>query len=221
MTPAAGVLAILASLLLAVRIGIATAQAPHTHQHGFHGAAKWAEIFDDHKRDAWQKPHEVISALRLAPDATVADIGAGTGYFSARLARMLPRGKVYAVDLEPDMARHLRERAKREGLERMVAVQATAADPALPERVDLVLFVDTYHHVDARENYLRSLRQMLRPGGRIAVIDFKLDAPVGPPPRARISPERVKRELQQAGYTLAAEHGFLPYQYFLVFNSDR
>jgi SAM-dependent methyltransferase len=198
-------------------IGVAVAQAPHTHEHGFHGAAEWARVFDDPKRDGWQKPHEVIEALRLAPDAAVADIGAGTGYFSTRIARMLPGGKVYAVDLEPDMVRHLRERAKREGLARMLAVQASAADASLPERVDLVVFVDVYHHVGDRENYLRRLRERLRPGGRIAVIDFKLDAPLGPPSSARIAPERVRREFEQAGYALREELDFLPYQYFLVF----
>src|SRR5215470_14968875 len=79
------------------------AQPPHAHQHSFGDAEKWSQVFDDPKRDAWQKPHEVIQALALKPDAVVADIGAGTGYFAVRLARMLPKSKVYAVDVEPDM----------------------------------------------------------------------------------------------------------------------
>src|SRR5689334_24072709 len=95
---------------------VARAQSPHTHQHSFGDAEKWAQIFDDPKRDAWQKPHEVIQALALKPDAVVADIGAGTGYFSARVANMLPKGRVYAVDTEPDMVKHLKEQAKRERL---------------------------------------------------------------------------------------------------------
>ena len=81
----------------------AAAQNPHTHQHHFKDADKWAHVFDDPKRDEWQKPHQVIQVLKLAPDAIVADVGAGTGYFSARLATMLPKGKVYAGDVEPDM----------------------------------------------------------------------------------------------------------------------
>src|SRR5689334_23764588 len=109
--------ALLAAALVA---GSAVAQSPHTHQHSFGDAQKWAHVFDDPARDAWQKPHEVIQALALKPGASVADIGAGTGYFSARLAKMLPQGKVYAVDVEPDMVRYLAERAKRDGLANVV-----------------------------------------------------------------------------------------------------
>lgn len=195
----------------------AFAQAPHTHQHEFKDAEKWAHVFDDPKRDAWQKPHQVIQALNLPPDAVVADVGAGTGYFSARLATMLPKGKVYAVDVEPDMVKHLAERAKREGRRNMQAVQGAPADARLPEKVDLILFVDVHHHIDSREQYFRKLRGYLEPGGRVAIIDFRPDAPMGPPKHTRVSPERVKAELKTAGYILAEEHGFLPNQYFLVF----
>ncbi len=197
--------------------GLAIAQAPHTHEHAFEDADKWAEVFDDPKRDGWQKPHEVIHALALNSEAIVADIGAGTGYFSVRFARMLPKSKVYAVDLEPDMVRHLAARAKREQLPNVVAVQAVPDDPKLPERVDLALLVDTYHHIDGRVGYFSRLKASLAPQGRVAIIDFTLDSEIGPPPRARIEPEQVKRELARAGYKLADEHLFLPNQYFLVF----
>jgi SAM-dependent methyltransferase len=95
-------------------LAAAAAQSPSTHQHSFSGAEQWAHVFDDPKRDAWQKPHEVIQALALGPDAVVADIGSGTGYFAVRFANMVPRGRVYGVDVEPDMVRYLAERAKRE-----------------------------------------------------------------------------------------------------------
>ena len=193
------------------------AQSPGTHQHGFGDAEKWAHVFDDPERDAWQKPHEVIQALALKPDGAVADIGAGTGYFSARLANMLKEGRVYAVDIEPDMVKYLAERAKREGLANLVPVTGAASSPNLPANVDLALFVDVYHHVDARERYFRDLRKSLKPHGRVAVIDFRLDSPEGPPKEARIAPERVKAEMKKAGYVLEAEHSFLPRQYFLVF----
>jgi SAM-dependent methyltransferase len=196
---------------------IANAQTPHTHQHQFKDAEKWAHVFDDPKRDAWQKPHEVIQALELAPDAVVADVGAGTGYFSARLAAMLPKGKVYAVDVEPDMVKHLAERAKREGKPNMQAVRGALDDPKLPEKADLILFVDVHHHIDEREKYFRNLRASLKPGGRVAIVDFRPDAPMGPPKRTRIPADKVKAELKAAGYSLAEEHGFLPNQYFLVF----
>ena len=210
-------LAVLAVVCLAAGV---RAQAPHTHEHAFEDADKWSEVFDDPKRDAWQKPHEVIQALALRPDATVADIGAGTGYFSVRLARMLPKGRVYAVDLEPDMVRHLEARAKREDLANLVAVQAAPDDPRLPGKVDLALLVDTYHHVGERVRYFSQLRKSLALQGRVAIIDFTLDSEIGPPPRARIEPEQVKRELAKAGYRLAAEHLLLPNQYFLVFSPE-
>jgi predicted methyltransferase len=196
----------------------AAAQAPHTHQHSFGDAEKWAHVFDDPERDAWQKPHEVIRALALEPGAAVADLGAGTGYFAARLANMLPKGTVYAIDIEPAMIKYLAERAQREKLANLKPVAGTAGDPHLPAKVDLILLVDVYHHIEGRERYFRKLAASLKPGGRIAVIDFRLDSPAGPPKAARVAPERVKAELGKAGYVLAAEHQFLPRQYFLLFS---
>ena len=197
----------------------AAAQSPDNHRHSFGDAEKWSHVFDDPERDAWQKPHLVIAALGLQKEAVVADLGAGTGYFSARLANMLKAGRVYAVDLEPAMVKHLAERAKREGLANLLPVQATPESPRLPAKVDLVLVVDVYHHVEARERYFGALRKSLRTDGRVAIIDFRLDSPEGPPVSARIAPERVKAEMAKAGYVLVAEHGFLPRQYFLVFGA--
>ena len=200
-----------------VTAGPARAQSPHTQDHSFAGSEHWAKVFDDPKRDAWQKPHEVISALAPKPDAVIADIGSGTGYFSMRFAHMVPRGRVYGVDTEPDMVKYLAERAKREGLKNVTAVAGAPDDPRLPEKADLIIFVDVYHHVGDRERYFRQLQKSLRPGGRIAVIDFRMDSAVGPPKSARIEPGRVKDEMKRAGYALAQEHAFLPNQYFLVF----
>src|SRR5213078_1922475 len=135
-------------------------------------------------------------------------IGAGTGYFTVRFARMLPKGKVFAADIEPDMVRHLTQRAKREQLANVFAVQSAPDDARLPEKVDLALLVDTYHHIDDRRRYFARLKESLKPGGRVAIIDFTLDSETGPPPRARVSPERVKSELAAAGYKLADEHTF-------------
>lgn len=199
----------------------AAAQAPHGHQHSFSGAEQWSRVFDDPQRDAWQKPQHVIQALGLKPDAVIADLGSGTGYFSVRLARSFPAGRVYGLDTEPDMVKYLAERAQREGLANLKALQARPASPQLPEPADLIVLVDVYHHVEGRERYFRALQAALRPGGRVAVIDFRLDAPEGPPVAARIPPDQVRQEMQRAGYELVAEHGFLPRQYFLVFAPRR
>ena len=195
----------------------AGAQSPHTHDHSFAGSEQWAKVFDDPKRDAWQKPHEVIRALAPKPDAVIADIGSGTGYFSVRFAHMVPKGRVYGVDTEPDMVKYLAERAKREGLGNITAVKAAPGDARLPEKADLIILVDVYHHIGNRERYFGNLRDSLKPGGRLAVIDFHMDSPEGPPKASRIVPAQVKSELKQAGYALDREHGFLPNQYFLVF----
>ena len=194
-----------------------TAQTHQTHQHSFKGAEQWAHEFDDPKRDAWQKPHEVIQALALKPDAVVADIGSGTGYFSVRLAHMVPRGRVYGVDIEPDMVKYLAERAKRDGLTNLIAVTGTPDNPLLPEKVDLILIVDTFHHIENRDRYFRNLHDSLKPDGRIAIIDFRMDSEEGPPKSVRSTPDVMEAELNRAGYTLVQEPDFLPNQYFLIF----
>ncbi len=198
-----------------------TAQSHQTHQHSFGDAEKWAQEFDDPKRDAWQKPHEVILSLALKPDAVIADIGSGTGYFSVRLAHMVPKGRVYGVDIEPDMVKYLAERAKRDGLKNLIAVTGAPGDPLLPEKVDLILMVDTFHHIEDRDRYFRTLHNSLKPGGRIAIIDFRMDSPDGPPKSTRSTPDAIKAELNRAGYTLVQEHDFLPKQYLLIFQSAK
>jgi SAM-dependent methyltransferase len=192
-------------------------QGEQRHHRRFDDAERWSKVFDDPARDAWQKPSEVIAALKLAPQAAVADIGSGTGYFAVRLARALPQGRVYGADIEPDMVRFLNERAAKENLSNLSSHLAAHDDPRIPAAVDLVLVVDTYHHIARRSRYFERLRAALRPGGRVAIVDFRLDSPTGPPPAARIAPETVKAEMERAGYRLAEEHGFLPNQYFLVF----
>ena len=209
--------ALLAALALALSPPL-LAQHGEQHMHKrFDNAEKWSKIFDDPARDAWQKPAEVISALKLPPDAVVADIGSGTGYFAVRLARAVPKGKVYGADVEPDMVKFLNDRAARENLANLSSHAAGDNGPNLPAQVDLALVVDTYHHIPRRSRYFEQLKSSLRPGGRVAIVDFKLDSPTGPPLKHRIPPDQVKAEMERAGYRLAEQPGFLPYQYFLVF----
>src|SRR5262249_35820424 len=127
--------------LVLMSAGAAQTTTPMQQQHlghSFGDAEKWAKEFDNPPRDAWQKPDEVLDALHLQRTDKVADIGAGTGYFSVRIAKRVPDGKVFSVDIEPDMVRYLGERAHREHLSGLVPVLA-AAGPNLPEPVDLVL----------------------------------------------------------------------------------
>jgi cyclopropane fatty-acyl-phospholipid synthase-like methyltransferase len=145
----------------------ASSQPGMESHHSFGDAEKWAKQFDDPQRDAWQKPDEVLDALHLQRTDKVADIGAGTGYFSVRIAKRVRDGKVFSVDIEPDMVRYLGERAHREHLSGLVPVLA-AAGPNLPEPVDLVLVVDTYHHIENRTAYFAKLDTLV-PNGRVAI----------------------------------------------------
>jgi SAM-dependent methyltransferase len=183
----------------------------------FDDAQKWAKEFDNPQRDAWQMPEQVLDALQLDRTSKVADIGAGTGYFAARIAKRIPKGKVFAADVEPDMFKYLDDRARREHLTNLLPVQSKVDSANLPEPVDLILVVDTYHHIGYRTKYFSDLKSSLRPGGRLVIIDFKADSPNGPPVEHRISPQKVQEELDSAGYSLVASHTFLPRQYFLVF----
>lgn len=209
--------ALVAAALLPLRAQQPAPKAPDHMQHRFDDPARFAKSFDDPQRDAWQMPDRVIAALALKPTFAVADIGAGTGYFSMRLAKAVPGGAVYAVDIEPNMVAHVKTRAAGEKLSNVTPILASAASPNLPRPVDVVVVVDTYHHIGNRQEYFRALRSRLTPGGRVAIIDFRKDAPDGPPAHFRFTPEQIKTEMAGAGYALEAEHDFLPRQHFLVF----
>jgi cyclopropane fatty-acyl-phospholipid synthase-like methyltransferase len=211
------VAALLAGSLMPLRAQQPPPKPADHMQHRFDDPARFAKAFDDPARDAWQMPDRVIAALALKPTQSVADIGAGTGYFSMRLAKAVPGGAVYAVDIEPNMVAHLKTRAATEKLTNVIPLLASATSPNLEKPVDVILVVDTYHHLGNRPDYFRSLRSRLTPGGRVAIIDFRKDAPDGPPAHFRFTPEQIKKEMADAGYAVDAEHDFLPRQHFLLF----
>jgi ubiquinone/menaquinone biosynthesis C-methylase UbiE len=188
--------------------------------HRFGNAEEWAKSFDDPARDEWQMPNRVIEALGLRPGQLVADIGAGTGYFTVRLAKAPTSPTVYAVDIEPSMVRYLGQRAAKEGLQNVVPVLAAGDSANLPQPVDLILIVDTYHHIPNRVAYFRGLRTSMKPGSRLAIIDFRKTAPTGPPVEFRFTPDQIGAELEQAGFRLATQHDFLPHQIFLIFEPE-
>lgn len=189
-------------------------------EHRFEDAEKYAKTFDDPARDEWQQPARVIAALGLEPGQAVADIGAGTGYFSVRLAKAAGIAKVFAVDIEQSMLEYVRQRAAKEGLRNVIAVQGASDRSNLPEPVDLVLVVDTFHHIPNREAYFRELKKSLKPSGRLAIIDFRKGAPAGPPEEFRFTPEQISAQLGAAGFTLQTQHDFLPRQIFLIYRIE-
>ena len=134
-----------------------------------------------------------------------------------RIARHLKSGTVFAVDVEPKMVEHLAERAKANGITNLRAVTATEASANLPEKVDVVVLLNAYHHISERPDYFKRLQSSLRPGARVAIIDFRPESPVGAPKHFRLPASEIEAEMTAAGFKLAGSHDFLPYQNFLVF----
>lgn len=186
--------------------------------HDFSDVGKWVAVFDDPARDSWQRPEEVVALLGPGPGHVVVDIGAGTGYFERYLTRAVGgAGQVLALDTEPKLVEHISERAKRELWPNVTARVVPADDPGLPTAgVDRVLIVDTWHHLPERAAYARKLAAALRPGGSIAVVDFTLDAPMGPPPAMRLGADVVAAELRAAGLTAHIASEQLPHQYVVI-----
>ena len=200
------------------------AEAPYaaTSHRRFDDVDHWVRVFDDPGRDAWQRPEELIEALQIQPGDSVADIGAGTGYFSGHLAASVgAEGTVYAVEVEPKLVVHLRERVEQEGADQVIPVMGSLDNPRLPPAgLDVVLMVNTYHHIDDRMRYFAGLRSTLRPQGRLVVVDWrKKELPVGPRPDHKLSRQQVLDELSQFGYRLLSAPDFLPYQYVLIFSA--
>jgi ubiquinone/menaquinone biosynthesis C-methylase UbiE len=207
-------------MLLSVGLTVGLpAQVEHQH-HPPQSASEYVRILEDPSRDTWQRPEEVVAKLGLKPGEAVADIGAGSGYFSVRLARAVgPNGKVYAVDIDSAMLEYIQRRAKEEHLGNIQTVLSDPHDPKLaPASVDLIFVCDTLHHISERDKYYPLLARALKPGGRLVDVDFhKRPLPLGPPVEMKIARPAVIDEVKSAGFHLVKDYEFLPYQYFLIF----
>jgi ubiquinone/menaquinone biosynthesis C-methylase UbiE len=210
--------------LLVVIPAVAQDQTPRSHEemHRLHQDPNaYIAMLEDPKRDEYQKPHEVLMALSLKPGETVADIGSGSGYFTLRIASHVgDKGRVFAVDIDPEMIRFLNRRIRDAGVRNVQTILAEPADPLLPDAsVDRFVIVDTWHHIEKPIAYLALMRRMLKPGGQVVMIDFqKRELPLGPPIAMKIAREDLIRQMEAHGFHLVKEHTFLPYQYFLVFS---
>ena len=177
-------------------------------------------VLEDPQRDAYQKPHEVLNALKIKPGEVIADIGAGSGYFTFRLAHFVgDKGRVYAVDVSPEMIRHINRRIRDVKATNVVSILADPDDPLLLDRsINRFFICDVWHHIANPTKYLSLMKRMLKPGGEIIMIDFeKKDLPVGPPAQMKIAREDLLKQIQDNGFKLVREHRFLQYQYFFVF----
>jgi ubiquinone/menaquinone biosynthesis C-methylase UbiE len=199
--------------------------ASHEMHKRFENAQEWSRVFDAPDRDAWQKPDAVVAKLKLKRGSIVADIGAGTGYFTVRLAKAVPNGTVFAVDVEPDMVAHIEERAREAGLANVVASQSRPDNPGLGDPVDVAFLCDVVHHIEDRPAFFAKLAERLRPGGRIVIVDFSPDAPddgPGPPKEHRLSIQTLDVELGAAELDrTATDVDLLPYQYVVEYRPRR
>jgi len=170
-------------------------------------------------RDSWQQPDRVVESLAIAPGAHVADLGSGGGYFTWRLADAVGEaGKVYAVDVDSDMTSHVAERSGEKGYANVQPILAEFDDPLIPEAgVDLIFTCNTYHHFEAREDYFRSAAKYLRPGGRVAVIEFTNQGWVQRIFPHFTAPEEIRAEMEAAGYRRVEAFDYLERQSFQVF----
>jgi ubiquinone/menaquinone biosynthesis C-methylase UbiE len=180
-----------------------------------------ADWLERSERDEEQPPSEVIQAMGLRDGDVVADIGCGTGYFSRPMARAVaPRGRVYAVDIQVQMIGFLRRRFQEEGLTNVEPVLGENDDPRLPPgSLDWILLVDVYHELQQPKAMLAKMREALKPGGRVALLEYRLEGPTAVHIKIdhRMSPEQVLREWRPAGFRLVDRHEFLPTQHFFIF----
>ena len=208
------------TILLVLWLWSGTGSAQEQHPHHPLPLDQYIALLEDPQRDEWQKPDAVIQALNLQNGQVVADIGAGSGYFTLRLARAVePNGTVFAVDVDEGMLNYLRQRLAKEDIKNITVRQVPPHDPLLlNSSVDLVFVCNAYHHLEEREGYLRKLRKALKPDGHLVIVDFykREGIPVGPPMDMRLSEETVQKELQGAGLKVTEQLTFLPYQYILI-----
>ena len=176
-------------------------------------------------RDDEQRPDEVIRKMRLKDGDVVADLGAGSGYFTRRLAKAVaPSGRVYAVDIQPEMIGLLKRSVEKEGLTNVVPVLGTGDDPKLPrEALDWILLVDVYHELQQPQAMLARMREALRATGRVALVEYRLEGPSALHIRRehRMSPKQVLAEWEPAGFRLVRREEFLPTQHFFVFGKAK
>ena len=205
--------------LLTLAVGLLAAAGPVHAQLGARSTEEWLKTLDSRNRVARLKVDEAVSRLGLAPGAVVADIGAGSGVFTLPLARAVPQGRVYAVDIDRGLVDHIARKAEEARAANVRPVLGAFTDPQLPARdVDLAFIFDVLHHIEDRATYLRSLASYLRPGGRIAVIDFHPE--LGPhknDPKLQVTRDQTREWMAAAGLRPLAEHPLYDDKWYVVY----
>jgi len=181
-----------------------------------HRGAAWLER---EERATNERPDLVVDSMNVAPTDVVADLGAGTGYFTFRIAPRVPQGRVFAVDIQPEMLDIMRERARERGIDNVTLVRGTVQDPKLPaDSIDVALMVDAYHEFSHPREMMQALVEALVPGGRVVLIEYRKEDPSIPiKPLHKMSEAQVRKEMEAVGLEWVATNDMLPRQHFLVF----
>jgi ubiquinone/menaquinone biosynthesis C-methylase UbiE len=183
------------------------------------GAAA-ADWLDREDREKYEQPEKVLDALQISPGMTIADIGAGVGYFSLRIARRVGHaGRVLAVEVQPEMLKLLKKNSDRDKAFNIDLILGTETDPQLPTAtVDLALMVDVYHELQYPEEMMSNLREALKPDGRLVLVEYRGEDPAVPiKPEHKMTAEQVLKEIEPMGFQLKQRFDFLPWQHIFVF----
>jgi ubiquinone/menaquinone biosynthesis C-methylase UbiE len=191
----------------------------HEHKTPFGNTEKYIDFLERQERVTWQKPGVVIETLKLKGDEKIADVGAGSGYFSLRFASALPRGRVYAIDVDPAMIHHIRHRAMASTIDNVEIILASPDDPKVPKDSEIVFICDVLHHVENKSQWLKKIHGEVKKGARLILIEYKEgDLPEGPPEWMKLSPKEVTANAIGAGFThVSTDNDLLPYQTMFVF----
>jgi len=194
----------------------------HDHSKPFEHVDRYIDFLERGDRIKWQKPDVVIEALNFSGDEKIADVGAGSGYFSFPFASAIPQGKVYAIDIEPEMIRYIHHKAMMNDIKNIEAILAEPDDPKIPEDSDIVFICDVLHHIENKSLWLKRIHDQMKKGSRLLLIEFREgDLPEGPPEKIKISQTEIIRIVINAGFKkISVEKELLPYQTFLVFKKQ-
>lgn len=192
-------------------------QQPRGQSRGGRSAEEYIKLLESERRIEGLQVDKVVEALKIRPDDRVCDLGAGSGLFTRPLARKANgKGIVYAVDIDPELLKHVELTAREQKLTNIKPILASETDPKLPEPVDLIAIIDTLHHIGNRGEYLKGLKKHLKPGGRVAIIDFSRDWPVGHEKMVYTVGD-LDGWMTAAGFKRVEQHDFLNNNFFVVY----
>lgn len=192
-------------------------EQPAGHSRGARSPEEYIKLLESERRVAGLQVDKVVDALKVKPDDIVCDLGAGSGLFTRPLARKANgKGVVYAVDIDPELLKHVESVAREQNLTNIKTILASETDPKLPEPVDLIAIIDTLHHIGNQAEYLKGLKKRLKPGGRVAVIDFSHDWPAGHEKMAYTVSD-LDGWMTAAGFKRVEQYDFLENNFFVVY----